>query len=99
MKRVGTAVALALLASTALTMGTAAGQETSGTGTVKGKATLTKKGIPEATVVLKPGRCERARERTAHGQDELEGHLQGHERPSRNVQGGTHDHGAPEEGP
>ena len=55
MKRVGTAVALALLASTALTIGTAAGQETSGTGTVKGKATLTKKGIPEATVVLKPG--------------------------------------------
>ena len=55
MKRVGTAVALALLASTALTTGTAAGQETGGTGTVKGKATLNNKGIPEATVVLKPG--------------------------------------------
>ena len=55
MKRVVTAVALALLASTAVTTGTAAGQETGGTGTVKGKATLNKKAIPEATVVLKPG--------------------------------------------
>jgi hypothetical protein len=55
MKRVVTAVVLALLASTALTTGPAAGQDTGGTGTVKGKATLSKKGIPEATVVLKPG--------------------------------------------
>ena len=55
MKRVVTAVAFALLATTAMTMGTAAGQETGGTGTVKGKATLNNKGIPEATVVLKPG--------------------------------------------
>ena len=54
MKRVATAVALALLATTGMTMGTAVGQETGGTGTVKGKATLNKNGIPEATVVLKP---------------------------------------------
>ena len=55
MKRAVTAVVLALLATTAMTMGTAVGQDTGGTGTVKGKATLNKKGIPEATVSLKPG--------------------------------------------
>ena len=55
MKRVVTAVLLALLASTVMTIGTAAGQEPGGAGTVKGKATLSKKGIPEATVRLKPG--------------------------------------------
>ena len=55
MKRVATAVLLALLAGTTLTVGTAAGQEPGGTATVKGKATLSKKGIPEATVTLKPG--------------------------------------------
>ena len=55
MKRVVTTLVLALLASTALTIGTAAGQDTGGTGAVKGKATLNKKGIPEATVSLKPG--------------------------------------------
>jgi hypothetical protein len=55
MKRVGTAIVLALLATTALTMGTAVGQDTGETGTVKGKATLNKKGIPEADVSLKPG--------------------------------------------
>jgi hypothetical protein len=53
-KRVVTAVVVGLLASTAL-IGTAAGQETSGTGTVKGKATLNKKGVSDATVVLRPG--------------------------------------------
>jgi hypothetical protein len=55
MKRVVTAFVLALWATTTLTTGTAASQESGGTGTVKGKATLTKKGIPEASVVLKPG--------------------------------------------
>jgi hypothetical protein len=55
MKRVVTAGVLALLASTVMTIGTAAGQEPGGSGTVKGKATLNKKGIPEATVTLKPG--------------------------------------------
>ncbi len=55
MKRVVTAVVLALLASTALTTGTASGQDTGGSGTVKGKATLNKKGVADATVVLRPG--------------------------------------------
>ena len=55
MKRAVMAVVLALLATTAVTIGSAAGQEPGGTGTVKGKATLNKKGIPEATVSLKPG--------------------------------------------
>ena len=55
MKRVVTAGVLALLASTAWTIDSAAGQDTGGTGTVKGKATLNKKGIPEATVTLEPG--------------------------------------------
>ena len=54
MQRAVTAVVLTLLASAAWTMGTAAGQDTEGTGTVKGKATLSKKGIPEADVSLKP---------------------------------------------
>lgn len=55
MKRVLTAFALALLAGTAWMIDPAAGQDAGGTGTVKGKATLNKKGIPEATVTLKPG--------------------------------------------
>ena len=55
MKRVATALGLALLANIALPIGTAVGQDTGETGTVKGKATLSKKGIPEADVSLKPG--------------------------------------------
>jgi len=55
MKRVATGFVLTLLATTVMAVGTAAGQEQGGTGTVKGKATLNKKGVPEADVSLKPG--------------------------------------------
>ena len=73
MKRVVTAAVLALLASTAVTMGTAAGQETGGTGTVKGKATLNSKGIPEATVVLKPGDASALEKEPLMGQTSSKG--------------------------
>jgi hypothetical protein len=55
MKRAVTAVVLTLLASMVMAVGTAGGQAPGGVGTVKGKATLSKKGIPEADVTLKPG--------------------------------------------
>jgi hypothetical protein len=54
MKRVLPALALVLVAGAAMTAGTAAGQEAGGTGTVKGKATLNKKGVPEGDVALVP---------------------------------------------
>jgi hypothetical protein len=73
MKRVVTAGVFAVLASTALTIGTAAGQETGGTGTVKGKATLSKKAIPEATVNLKPGEASALEEAPLTGKTNSKG--------------------------
>lgn len=73
MKRVVTAFVLALWATTAMTTGTAAGQETGGTATVKGKATLNKKGIPEATVVLKPGDANAAADESLTGRTSSKG--------------------------
>jgi len=73
MKRAVVAVVLALLATTVLAVSTAAGQESGGTGTVKGKATLNKKGIPEADVSLKPGDASAFEESPLTGQTNSKG--------------------------
>ena len=73
MKRVVTALGLALLASAALPFGTASGQDTGGTGSVKGKATLSKKGIPEADVSLNPGNANAPEDASLTGKTSSKG--------------------------
>jgi hypothetical protein len=55
-------------------------------------------GIREATVVLKPGDASALREPTLTGRTSSKGTHRSRT-SSRNLQGGAHDHGGPEEGP